>query len=71
MMVMSLEMVSVLASIRALACDTSTPNVPWNLAGSTLPNKSCRAAFSDIFLRVKRIVGPATVDREAQIKNRP
>ena len=87
MMVMSLEIVSVLASIREPACEISTPNFVRKTFGSTFVSRSENnyyfsvrasvtdspviALFSAMFLRFRRRVGPRTVATAAKVRNLP
>ena len=69
--VISLFIVSVLASIKLCAELKSVPNLDAKAVGSTLARRSVRAFVSAACLKLSSKPGPSTVEREAASRNRP
>merc|ERR1719391_1385185 len=70
-MVISLEIVRVFASIKLCAELMSVPNLDTKALGSTFDKRSVSALVSAACLRLSNKPGPSTVEREAASRNRP
>ena len=71
MIVISLEMVRVFASMRLGAALRSAPNLAAKAVGSTLASRSARASASARRRRLRRRPGPTMVETVAASRKRP